>query len=43
MDFEEEAEEIPKQITKQAKFQQNKIAFKRNIVETSERGTDEKN
>ena len=45
MDFEEETEEIeePKKITKQEKFQQNKIAFKRNIVETSERGTDEKN
>ncbi len=44
MDFEEETEEIekPKKITKQAKFQQNKIAFKRNIVD-SERGADEKN
>ena len=44
MDFEEETEEIeePKKITKQAKFQQNKIAFKRNIID-SERGADEKN
>ena len=44
MDFEEETEEIeePKKITKQEKFQQNKIAFKRNIVD-SERGADEKN
>ena len=43
MDFEEETEEIeePKQITKQAKFQQNKIAFKRNVID-SERGADEK-
>ncbi len=44
MDFEEETEEKeePKKITKQEKFQQNKIAFKRNIVD-SERGADEKN
>ena len=44
MDIEEETEEIeePKKITKQAKFQQNKIAFKRNIID-SERGADEKN
>ena len=44
MDFEEETEEIeePKKITKQEKFQQNKIAFKRNIVD-SERVADEKN
>ena len=44
MDFEEETEEIekPKKLTKQEKFQQNKIAFKRNIVD-SERGADEKN
>lgn len=40
-DFEEETEE-PKKIAKQKKFQQNKIAFKRNIL-SSERGTDEKN
>ena len=44
MDFEEETEEKekPKKITKQEKFQQNKIAFKRNIVD-SEREADEKN
>ena len=44
MDFEEETgdTEEPKKLTKQEKFQQNKIAFKRNIVD-SERGADEKN
>ena len=44
MDFEEETgdTEEPKKLTKQEKIQQNKIAFKRNIVD-SERGADEKN
>ena len=44
MDFEEETgdTEEPKKLTKQEKFQQNKIAFKRNIVD-SEREADEKN
>ena len=44
MDFEEETgdTEEPKKLTKQEKFQQNKIAFKRNIVD-SERGAYEKN
>lgn len=42
MDLEEVKNiEEPKKITKQEKFQQNKIAFKRNIMD--ERGEDEKN
>lgn len=42
MDLEEAKNiEEPKKITKQEKFQQNKIAFKRNIMD--ERGEDEKN
>ena len=44
IDFEETTEKIekPKKLTKQEKFQRNKIAFKRNIIDL-EGETDEKN